>query len=72
MNTGLKSKNVAFFKTITAFVLLSVLLSKMPRRMQYQQLVTSKFNNFSTKPSNKRIMGAVAICTFLGIFTSSA
>jgi len=65
MNTGLKSNDIAFFKTIIAFVLLSALLSKTPRRIQYQQLITSEF----TSSSNKRVMGAVAICAFLGIFT---
>ena len=65
MNTGLKSNDVAFLKTIIAFVLLSALLSKTPRRIQYHQLINSEFDN----PRNKRIMGAVAVCAFLGIFT---
>lgn len=65
MNTGLKSNDIAFFKTIIAFVLLSTLLSKTPRRIQYQQLITTKF----VGSSNKRVLGAVAICAFLGIFT---
>lgn len=65
MNTGLKSNDIAFFKTIIAFVLLSALLSKTPRRIQYQQLITTEFVGSSTK----RVMAAVAICAFLGIFT---
>lgn len=73
MNTGLKSNDIAFFKTIIAFVLLSALLSKTPRRVQYQQLITTEFvgssHRSSNKPSDKRIMAAVAICAFLGIFT---
>ena len=73
MNTGLKSNDIAFLKTIIAFVLLSALLSKTPRRIQYQQLITTEFvgssNKLSNKPGNKRVMGAVAICAFLGIFT---
>ena len=69
MNTGLKSNDIAFLKTIIAFVLLSALLSKTPRRIQYQHLITSEFTSSSNKSSNKRIMGAVAICAFLGIFT---
>lgn len=69
MNTGLKSNDIAFLKTIIAFVLLSALLSKTPRRMQYQQLTKSEFASSSNKSSNKRVMTAVAICAFLGIFT---
>lgn len=69
MNTGLKSNDIAFLKTIIAFVLLSALLSKTPRRIQYQQLMTSKFVGSSDKISVKRVLGAVAICAFLGIFT---
>ena len=69
MNTGLKSNDIAFLKTIIAFVLLSALLSKTPRRIQYQQLITTEFVGSSNKLSNKRVMGAVAICAFLGIFT---
>lgn len=65
MNTGLKSNDIAFLKTIIAFVLLSALLSKTPRRIQYQQLITTEF----VGSSNKRVLGAVAICAFLGIFT---
>lgn len=65
MDTGLKSNDVAFLKTIIAFALLSALLSKTPRHIQYQHLITTEFD----KPSNKRVMGAVAICAFLGIFT---
>ena len=65
INTGLKSNDIAFLKTIIAFVLLSALLSKTPRRIQYQQLITTEF----VGSSNKRVLGAVAICAFLGIFT---
>lgn len=65
MNTGLKSNDIAFLKTIIAFVLLSALLSKTPKRMQYQHLITTEF----VGSSNKRVMWTVAICAFLGIFT---
>lgn len=65
MNSGLKSNDIAFLKTIIAFVFLSALLSKTPRRIQYQQLITTEFVGSSTK----RVMAAVAICAFLGIFT---
>ena len=65
MNTGLKSNDIAFLKTIIAFVLLSVLLRKTPKRMQYQHLITTEF----VGSSNKRVMWTVAICAFLGIFT---
>lgn len=65
MNIRLKSNDIAFFKTIIAFVLLSALLSKTPRRIQYQQLITTEF----VGSSNKRVLDAVAICAFLGIFT---
>ena len=77
MNTGLKSNDIAFLKTIIAFVLLSALLSKKSRHFQYQQLVTPEFitlntkssNNSNSKSSNMRVLGTVAICAFLGIFT---
>ena len=65
INTGLKSNDIAFLKTIIAFVLLSALLSKTPKRMQYQHLITTEF----VGSSNKRVMWTVAICAFLGIFT---
>ena len=52
MNTGLKSNDIAFFKTIIAFVLLSALLSKIPKRIQYQHLITSEFTSSSNKSSN--------------------
>ncbi len=65
MNTGLKSNDIAFLKTIIAFVLLLALLSKTPKRMQYQHLITTEF----VGSSNKRVMWTVAICAFLGIFT---
>ena len=81
MNTGLKSNDIAFLKTIIAFVLLSALLSKTPRhfqyfqyqQLQYQQLMPSKCITLNTKSSNKysdkRVLGVVAICAFFGIFT---
>lgn len=77
MNTGLKSNDIAFLKTIIAFVLLSALLSKTPRhfqyfqyqQLQYQQLISKKWVSSSHKTSHKRVLGAVAICAFLGIFT---
>ncbi|SNT70033.1 DMT family transporter [Psychrobacter sp. LV10R520-6] len=73
MNTGLKSNDIAFLKTIIAFILLSALLSKTPRQIQYKRLITTEFitlsNHSSDKSNNKRIIGAVAICAFLGIFT---
>jgi drug/metabolite transporter (DMT)-like permease len=65
MNTGLKSNDIAFLKTLIAFILLSALLSKTPRRRQTKHLITTEFIN----PSSKRVLGAVAICAFLGIFT---
>lgn len=65
MNTGLKSNDIAFLKTMIAFVLLSILLSKIPLSFQRKNVVTPEFND----PSNKRVLWAIAICAFLGIFT---
>lgn len=65
MNTGLKSNDIAFLKTLIAVIILYALLGKIPARIQHRQLYTNKFVN----PSNKRILGAIAICAFLGIFT---
>ncbi|SUD90827.1 DMT family transporter [Psychrobacter phenylpyruvicus] len=65
MNTGLKSNDIAFFKTLIAFLLLTVLLSKTPIRQQHRDVATLEFNN----PTLKRVMVAVAVCAFLGIFT---
>ena len=63
MNTGLKSNDIAFLKTIIAFVLLSALLSKTPRhfqyfqyqQLQYQQLISKKWVSSSHKTSHKRV-----------------
>ncbi len=65
MNTGLKSNDIAFLKTIMAFTLLSALLRKTPRKLQHKHIITTDFIN----PSHKRVLAAVAICAFLGIFT---
>ena len=65
MNTGLKSNDIAFLKTIIAFILLSTLLSKTSKKIQYKRLINSELDN----TGNKRVMWAVAICAFLGIFT---
>ena len=74
MNTGLKSNDIAFLKTSIAFVLLSALLSKKSlhfqyQQLQYQELISKDFVSSSNKSSHKRVLGAVAICAFLGIFT---
>ena len=79
MNTGLKSNDIAFLKTSIAFVLLSALLSKKSlhfqyqqlqyQQLQYQQLISKDFVSSSNKSSHMRVLGAVAICAFLGIFT---
>ena len=74
MNTGLKSNDIAFLKTSIAFVLLSALLSKKSlhfqyQQLQYQELISKDFVSSSNKSSHKRVLGAMAICAFLGIFT---
>ena len=79
MNTGLKSNDIAFLKTSIAFVLLSALLSKKSlhfqyqqlqyQQLQYQELISKDFVSSSNKSSHMRVLGAVAICAFLGIFT---
>lgn len=69
MNTGLKSNDVAFLKTLAAFALLSLMLSKTPRHVQYQQLIMPTRITLNNHASHKRIMAAVAVCAFFGIFT---
>ena len=64
MDTGLKSNDIAFSKTLIAFMLLFALLSRTPIKTQRKNMVTDDF----IKPNNKRVLGAVAICAFLGIF----
>lgn len=65
MNTGLKSNDIAFLKTLIAFILIHILLRKIPKKIQHRHLINTEFVN----PSNKRVLGAIAICAFLGIFT---
>lgn len=65
MTSGLQSNDISFFKTIIAYLLLTALLSRTPRRAQKRAIMTSEFAN----PTYKRAMIAVGICAFLGIFS---
>lgn len=65
MDTGLKSTDIAFLKTVLAYTLLATLLSRTPKSQQHHEMVTKQFIN----PTRKRVLGAIALCAFLGIFT---
>lgn len=64
MHSNLKSNDIAFLKTAIACILVFVLLNRIPKEKQRQQLVESDFNNSSPF----KMWSMIALCSFLGIF----
>lgn len=62
MYRGLNANDVAFYKTLLAVILLSLLIVKIPLKQQFKFIQP---NNSSAKV----VLIQVAICAFLGIFT---
>ncbi|MDF7675386.1 DMT family transporter [Neisseriaceae bacterium ESL0693] len=63
MYSGLNANDVAFYKTLIALILLSLLLIRRPFKQQIKSIQPK------TTESKKVILIQIAICAFLGIFT---
>lgn len=62
MYSGLNANEVAFYKTLMAVILLSILIVKVPLKQQLAYIQTNPHQH-------KTILLQIAICAFLGIFT---
>lgn len=62
MFSGLNSNDIAFFKTLIAFIIISIILSRTPQDKQFQIIDNSKGKK------KIKLIFHVAVCAFLGIF----
>ncbi|WP_392551434.1 DMT family transporter [Orbus wheelerorum] len=60
INSGLSSEAIAFLKTVLAYILVTLILIKIPNHQQK--------NIISTTTNSKRLFIKMSICAFLGIF----
>lgn len=66
MVSGLAAEDIAFFKTIIAFALLSILLLRPSHAHQKNYL--SHISQNATTISTSKLICQIAVCAFLGIF----